>query len=513
MLSPVEVRGRLRDASSAAFAGDATALGVVQHWLEGLSGRDLLRVDGFAREFRYETPTLGKSQEWTGAVLDGSDTSAALGTMHRDGHVRERSLRAIASSNSPLSDRVIALRVGDHVGVVRELATSMLMGRTEVNQAGRSMPVLYRFEQRERGAQVAGAYLERLQEIHGITQVWETLRNSSDRDLRRHAYTRSIEDSLLDVDDAIWLLPRERDQAVRRSLAHVVADHGPPQAIREVLLKGRSAEGRALGLVRLHAPNLTTDDVFPLLADSSVLVRLWARKRWQELGGDAQQACRALVESATTPSRRARAYVALSETGGAINRNEILDLIGESEPAIQKVGLQLLAPVAAPQDVPEVLVLVRSPNSRVARLAVNVLAANLGLWSLPDTTDLAEDPDPQIRRRAWLLRRSRGGWERLIIDLEILGDPDRDIARLGAQPKAPMYLPPTDEQRTRIGQLLPDAPLKRDLKLGIAFAAGLRELTTELRSQPRWPRLPIDAETTTHKSSSWLRKLIRRKAR
>lgn len=507
MRTPAEIRGRLRDAAAAAFAGDATALSAADTWLEGLTGRDLLRVDGFARQFRYETPTLGKSQEWTGAVLNGSDTAAAVGSMHRDGHVRERALRRLASSDTPLSDRMIALRVGDHVEPVRQLARATLMDRTTLEQAERTMPVLLRFEQRDRGAEFADAYLERLETIHGTAQTWEALRSSTDRDLRRNAYRHSIDVSLLDLDDAISLLPRERDQVVRRSLAHVVADHGQAPALREVLLRGRSADGRALGLVRLQAPSLTNDDVFPLLADSSVLVRFWARKRWQELGGDAEQACRDLIAESSTPSRRARAYLGLSESGAKIDRIEILGLVRESEPALQKLGLQLLSPIAVREDVPEILNLVRSANSRVARLAVDALAANLGLWSLADAADLKDDPDPEIRRRSWLLQRSRGGWESLISDLEILGDPDRELARLGAQPKAPMYLPPSDDQRARIGQLLPDAQLQRDLKLGIAFAAGLTDLTAELRSQPSWPRPPVEAEPTNEGSSSWWRRL------
>lgn len=183
--------------------------------------------------------------------------------------------------------------------------------------------------------------------------------------------TTSIDTSLVDVDDAVSLLPRERDHVVRRALAHVIAHHGQPPSVREVLLRGRSAEGRVLGLVRLHPPDLTKDDVLPLLADTSVLVRFWARKRWLELGGDAAQACKDLIEAASTPSQRARAYVGLSETGTNIDRSEILDLVSGSEPALQKVGLRLLAPVAAPEDLPEVLGLVRSENSRVARLAID----------------------------------------------------------------------------------------------------------------------------------------------
>jgi hypothetical protein len=359
---------------------------------------------------------------------------------------------------------------------------------------------------------VAHAYLERLVETLGAGRTWEMLRTSTDRDLRRSAYDHSIDASLVDVDDAVSLLPNERDQVVRRALAHVIADHGHAPSIRDVLLRGRSAEGRVLGLVRLQPPDLSNDDVLPLLADTSVLVRFWARKRWLELGGDTAQACKDLIEVASTPSRRARAYVGLSETGANIDRNEILDLVSGSEPALQKVGLRLLAPIAAPEDLPQVLGLVRSENSRVARLAIDVLAANLGMWSIADVVDLKRDADPEIRRRAWLLHRSRGGWERLICDLEILGDSDAELARLGAQPKAPMYLAPSDEQRGRIEQLLPDAPLKRDLKLGIAFAAGLKELSAELRSQPRRSGPSTEAIATTAGSEPWWRGVFNRVA-
>lgn len=509
MLSSAEVRDRLRNAAAAAFTGDALGLGVAKEWLVALTGRDLLRVDGFARQFRYDGPTLGKSQQWTRKVLESSDVCVAIASMHRDGHVRERAVRKLASSGDAVSDRMVALRVDDYVEPVRALATATLMSRTSLDEAANTMPVLHRLQQRDRGSAAAHSYLQRLLDTHGVGQTWEMLRTSTDRDLRRFAYQHSIDALLLDVDDAVSLLPRERDQVVRRALAQVIADHGRPSAIRDVLLRGRSAEGRALGLVRLQPRDLTNDDVLPLLADTSVLVRFWARKRWLELGGDAAQACKDLIDVASTPSRRARAYVGLSETGSNIDRSEILDLVRESEPALRKVGLRLLAPVAAPEDLPEVLGLVRSENSRVARLAVDVLKANLGLWSLADVADLKSDPDPAIRRRAWLLHRSRGGWESLISDLEILGDRDAELAALGSQPKAPMYLAPSDQQRLRIEQLLPDASLNRDLRLGIAFAAGLTDLTAELRSQPRWPSSPAQTETRAEASGSWWRRLFR----
>lgn len=184
--------------------------------------------------------------------------------------------------------------------------------------------------------------------------------------------TTSIDTSLVDVDDAVSLLPRERDHVVRRALAHVIAHHGQPPSVREVLLRGRSAEGRVLGLVRLHPPPRPNEGRRTTTPRGHVSPRsVLGTQALARAGGDAAQACKDLIEAASTPSQRARAYVGLSETGTNIDRSEILDLVSGSEPALQKVGLRLLAPVAAPEDLPEVLGLVRSENSRVARLAID----------------------------------------------------------------------------------------------------------------------------------------------
>lgn len=93
VLSPAQIRGRLRAAAQGVFAMDGGATAVAAEWLAGLSARDLLRVDGFARQWRVDGPTLGKAQQWTKEVLQHSETAAAIGAMHADGFVREPALR------------------------------------------------------------------------------------------------------------------------------------------------------------------------------------------------------------------------------------------------------------------------------------------------------------------------------------------------------------------------------------------------------------------------------------
>ncbi|MFT3889094.1 MAG: hypothetical protein QM713_13150 [Arachnia sp.] len=407
VLSSSLILTRLRSAALAAASDDEHGLTDAAAWLERLSASDLIRTDSVARMFRYDGPTLGTSKQWTRHVLESSDAATAFASMHRDGYVRECSLRLLSPATARLGHRMVALRVRDHVPQVRTLAVERLMAGANLASAAHIMPVLHRFERGGRGADTADAYLRLLIERHGADQVWRAFRTSTDRDVRRWAFRRSIDGSFLGIDDALALWPRERDQVVRRLLALVIAD-GDPETIRATLLRGRAAEHRALALVRLQPADLTNDEVRPLLADSSSLVRLWARRRWQELGGNAERACRELVDAATAPSLRARAYAGLSEAGGRIERAEILALVRDPDAVLQRAGLQLLAPAVTADDVADLLRLVRSSGSRVAQLAVDCLSAHPTLWSLRDVEALRADPDPEIRRRAWVLHHSRG---------------------------------------------------------------------------------------------------------
>lgn len=398
---------------------------------------------------------------------------AVLGSMHPDGHVRERAVRSLAASSDPLGDRALAVRVSDHIGVVRELATREVLRRSALDHADHIVPLLQRIELRGRGADVLPSYLRALVTEHGEAGVWARLRGCADLAVRRAAFRHSFDSGLIGPRDAVVSFPDEGDQVVRRQLIRVIADAATPEDIARVLLRGRSAEGRVAGLVKLTAEELDPADVERLLVDPSVLVRLWARRRRQEMGHDPATTYAAVARSTATPAVRARAYTGLGETGSPVVREEILDLVQSAEPALRKVGLSLLRDVATAEDVPLLLRLVGSEHSRVARLAGEVLTNCPGLWSLPDLAPLKQAADPELRRRAWWLHRRHGGWEAVIADLELVRDTDPHVAALARQPVPPMYFTPTSARKQRIAELLADAPLSRGRRLSIAMAAGL----------------------------------------
>jgi hypothetical protein len=296
-------------------------------------------------------------------------------------------------------------------------------------------------------------------------------------------------------DDAARLLPGQDDQIIRRMLGHVVADHASPDVTATVLLASRSAELRALGLTRLTADHLTPAAVEPLLFDTSVLVRLWARRRWLELGHDPAATYTAATRSTTTkPTVRACAYVGLTETGAKPGREEILDLVHSDHLPLQKVGLRLLPDQAIADDVDELLRLVAGGSPSLARLASRALNHAQRLWTVEDLTPMKNSADPRQRRRAWWLHRNRGGWEATIADLQILHDPDPQLAALGRNPTAPMHHQPTDGQRQQITDLLHAADLPETSLRRIAFAAGIRN--------PRPPAAHPSNDQTPHNHST-----------
>ncbi|GAA1030275.1 MULTISPECIES: hypothetical protein [Amycolatopsis] len=463
MQTPAEILYRLSLGVVAAQWDDREGLAETSAWFESATAREMLRIDCYSRQSRSEEPVMGRV---TDRKLKRAPLVAlVLASMHRNGRLRERAVRLLCSSDSALSDRALAVRVADYAEAVRELAEQEVLRRTTLAQAERIMPLLQRISQRWRGSEVFARYLRALTAVHGEATVWACLRNSEGFEVRRAAFRHSFESGLLGLPDAVRLLPRERDQIVRRQLIGIVAESAAPDVIAELLLRGRSAESRVLGLVKLTAAQLDPVEVERLLVDRSVLVRLWARLRWREMGRDPVEVYAAVARSAAKPAVRARAYVGLAEAGTELDRSEIVGLARSADLPLKKVGLSLLRGKAIASEVPWLLREMTGEHSRVARLAGEVLSSSPQLWSPADLAVLKGSPETVLRRRGWGLHRGRGGWEAVIADLE--------FGEVRGRLALPMYFQPTDVQRQRIVDLLSTLSLDRHKVSEIAFAAGI----------------------------------------
>ncbi|MGW7532541.1 hypothetical protein [Amycolatopsis sp. NPDC054798] len=463
MQTPAQIRHRLSRGVVAAQWNDQSALAETEAWLVSVEAREMLRIDYYSRQPRFEKPVLGPLKE---RKLDRAPLVVlVLASMHYDGRLRERAVRRLSALDGALSDRALAVRVTDHVEVIRELAAQEVLRRTTFAQAEQIVPLLQRISQRWRGSEVLGRYLRALVDSNDEASAWACLRSSGNFEVRRAAFRHSFESGLLGLPDAVRLLPRERDQVVRRQLIRVIADLAAPDVIAELLLRGRSAESRVLGLVKLTAAQLDPVVVEELLVDRSVLVRMWARVRWQEMGRDPVAVYAGIARSAAEPVVRARAYAGLAETGTELDRAEIVGLARSAELPLKKAGLSLLRGKSVASDVPWLLEEMTGDHSVAARLAGEVLSGSPQLWSPADLAVLKDSADAAVQRRAWWLHRSLGGWEVVIADLEFGAVWDRVVL--------PMYVGPTDSQRQRIADLLRTLPLERQQVSEIAFAAGL----------------------------------------
>lgn len=475
MLTTTEIAGRLADGLNAVHSRDADPTAALESWLLSISTRELLRVDRTARFWQHRN-ALGSATRWKGRALRKSGhIGAALASMQSDGQVREAAVRFLSRTGAALADRMLAVRLTDHVPPIREAATKAVLGRTSLAQAERIVPVLHRIEGRARGAEVQPLYLHALARAHGEAALWSRLRESTDPAVRRMAFRHSLTNDLLTVDDAVAALPRERDRIMQSLLAHAIADTAAPDTVATALLRDRSAGSRVLGLVRLTADLLDPEDVERLLVDPGALVRMWARQRWEEQDRDARAVYRAVAAGSDTASVRARAYRGLVEAGGEVDRAAALDLVRSNEPSLQKAGLSLLVGHAGPDDVPLLIDVVRTGTNRVARLASEVLLEMPAAWSDADLQPLATSPQPALRRRTWWLKRNRSGWDQTLADLEVLLDDDPDIAALGRNWTVPQFAQPTESQLGRLVALLPRVWPETWRTSLVTFAAGLRD--------------------------------------
>jgi hypothetical protein len=474
VLTTAEIADRLSDGAAAVLSRAPGPLAEIEDWLLLASARELLRIDRTARFWRHRD-ALGTARFWEGGTLGSSGhLGAALASMHGNGRVREAAVGILTRTDAPLADSMLAVRLTDHVRPVREAATRAVLRRTSLTQADQIVPVLHLIEGRERGAEILPLYLHALAGVHGEAALWSRLRGSTTPAVRRMAFRHSLTNELLSVSNAVAALPRERDRIVQSLLAHAIADRAAPDVVASALLSDRSAESRVLGLVRLTADLLDAADVERLLVDPGVLVRLWARQRYEEQGRNALSVYQGVARGTGPAAVRARAYRGMVEAGGAVNREVALDLVRSTEPPLKKAGLRLLVGRAVPADAPLLFEVLRTGTGRVARLASEVLLEMPAAWSHADLLPLTSSPDPGLRRRAWWLKRNRSGWDQTIADLEILLDQDPVLSALGRNMTIPQFAQPTELQRDQLIALLPQVWPETWRTSSVAFAAGLR---------------------------------------
>ncbi len=464
---------------AASVSGDVMELSAVSDWLGEVTADDLVRFDQWVRR-RWTTAEQRAQMErlWSLDVLAAHPTVAIAASVLAHGHVRERAVVVLASQEGVPAARALAVRACDHVGPIRLAASAAVMCRLDVDRMQVIVPILFTLHKWHRGWRTAifDDYLAAAEKAYGIDTTWSHLMVNSDVHLRRHAHERALDLGVLDVERGVARYASERDVLVQRTLGKSVLQSTDPGVAARLLLRGNSAADRAAALARFDADVLARDDLRRLLVDRSALVRLWARRRWSEMGEDPVATYRQIVADMARPARtRALAHLGLSECGHMPDVATCRSLAHDRAASLRAMGLRLLLGRAEQDDAFWLLDVICSGSRGESRWARAVLAAQPGLWTVADAESMWLADTPETRHRAWKLCRARGGWDAVVADLRAFGDPDPLLHGAGRAIRAAMahYRPPTDDQRARVAEFLPTSGLPDSLQRDVAARAGL----------------------------------------
>jgi hypothetical protein len=220
------------------------------------------------------------TRQWQNLRL-GEETglTAAVCSIHADGHLRERAVMVLAGRPGTRRVAFLALRCADHVPQVREAARLGLAVHTEVAEAEAALAVLVSLTGRQHGPDAVNDYTEALITRHGQS-VFPELCSSRDMDTRRWAYRHCLQADLLPVSDLVQAARAEPDQLIRSLCAERLARTATPDVVRG-MLHTRYVDGRLSALSHLPDDDMTDDDILTALLDRSARLVTAAATTWR----------------------------------------------------------------------------------------------------------------------------------------------------------------------------------------------------------------------------------------
>jgi len=483
VLTPSEARGVLAELIEAA-AGSSGAREMGFGRLVALAPVDLVRLDDNARSGWWRgSPWSARRWDQQDLVKD-DELSAAVGSMHPDGRVRQQAVKVLSGRPGVLSAALLALRGVDHVPQIRQDALPGLASLTSAEEARAALPVLLAVAGRTHGPDALANYTEALLARQDGERVLRELADSGDRRIRRWAFGVCMDRNLLTVADLHRAAQDRHDQVVRRAGAERLADVAP-DGLR-ALLCGRYADGRVVALTRLPDEELLDADLRVALLDRSTRVRDTARWRAGRRGLDVLAVYREVLSPDRPQAASPRAVVAslagVGDDGDVRDLTAIERRLDDPRPSVRAAAVRALAARADPgQKIDRLGRLLLDSSPQVATAAAQALAAISPAATLAAEEVAWASPQPWSRRAAWRLGRARGGWTRVEADLRAAADADPALAQLGrtsllnwlTTSAATTWQRPAAVQIDRLATLLPAAGLDADTARLVAFHAGL----------------------------------------
>jgi hypothetical protein len=382
-------------------------------WVARLSrcdGRDWLLMDKLARRTTWVQPAvLHGTRGWDSLDLSAAPTPAvAAASMHVDGRLRERAVRALARHDGPIPSAVLGLRLLDHVPEVASAAREVVGGHLTGLEVDLVADVLLHGADR-RAAEGRWDLLVDTLELD-TPPVLDLLCTSRRRMARRWAVERSLAQGLLDEDTVLRVASKDPDQWLRRSAAEHLTRTPSPQHLAP-LLNADSVEARLTALTRVPEDLLDDATLEQLLLDRAPRVREQARWRARRRAFDVADLCRQRLED-PTPRVVAAALDGLVWTGNETDVPTVAKLLEHRSPTVRAAAVRTFAArVPGPQVTETLTPYLEDPSGRVCAAAAAVLVRAGAPPSI--ATQAWQSPRLTARRAAWRVARAAGGWTRV----------------------------------------------------------------------------------------------------
>lgn len=391
--------------------GHPAAEDEILHWLRQRTPGDWARIDEGQRGWR-------RSEQCAPA---GASTTLAHGwrSFSANGYEREDAVRALEHDPHETAFGFLLVRCDDWVSAVRLRARTAVVARAaegKLDIAG-WMPLLLARHARAR----ADGLIEACEAV-SPPGLAESVLNHRDRNTRRWALRRVLARDP-DANALRLLLASVHDSVVARILATHLAARALDDDLRALMVDRRAGVRRA-AWGEIAGGRLPELDLGPGLMDSAGSIRVLAQRTARTRRFDAGAIY--LTSPQGTPNERRRRLVALGEWGAGEAVSIAQTCLADRDPSVRVAAITVLA---LRMELPESLLLAllrsrRGPELRAVRRGLEQNRVRVG----DDDLAFLRGGDAEQRVEAWRLGRVRGRWERLLADLQAIGDPHETLA-------------------------------------------------------------------------------------
>ncbi|MEV4254728.1 hypothetical protein AB0J52_16385 [Spirillospora sp. NPDC049652] len=423
----------LREAASSSTAAQAALHGLAhpKQWLAlDLAVRSEWQIEGWTSVLRTETPL-----------------ALALSACDRDGLVRQRAVRRLASEDDLLP--VLAVRATDWVPAVRNAAlrhVAELLAEPRPHRFLSLLAMAAAMRDRRRAAELTSLVDAALRRSPG--RLLEPALACADRYARRHAVQVATESGLLSVERLVRAACEDPDQVTAVRCAEAAAALSEDASVLMPLVRSPVPTLRALALTR---PALAGDSALcaPYLEDRARVVRETAQLGSRRAGLDPVVHYRAALRAGATPG----GIAGLAETGTREDLPSVRASLADPRPAVRAEAVRTLHALGG-SDHATLVAMLRDPSGRVLQQVRRALSSHSVpeevLWPL-----VMADLPVTTRRTAQRLLLDQGSWTRLKADLLLIEDANAVIRAVAASDvqawlHTQHYLPPPPPELTEL---------------------------------------------------------------